>query len=111
MGVYSPGTFPIYGRAVVGSGFLIAAHEGIKIFNVYTSTFETVGQGWYASFSSDGSHIVGSKGKDIFTMNSDGSNLKTIYTEMDSTKGIINPQFSPDDRYVVFQSLWTVELH
>ena len=107
VGVYSPGSFPLYGKAVVGSGFLLAASDGIKIFNVYTSTFRTVGQGWYASFSSDGSQIVGSKGKNIFTMNSDGSNVQTIYTEMDSTKGIINPQFSPDDRYVVFQSLWT----
>lgn len=107
VGVYTPGSFPTYGRAVVGSGFLLAAHDGIKIFNVHTSTFQTVGQGWYASFSSDGSQIVGSQGKNIFTMNSDGSNVRTIYSEMDSTKGIINPQFSPDGRYVVFQSLWT----
>jgi Tol biopolymer transport system component len=111
VGVFSAGSFPIYGRAVEGPNFLLGGVDGIRIFNVYTATSQTVGHGFYASYSSDGSQIVANQGKNIFTMNSDGSNVHTIYSELDSTKAIAYPQFSPDGRYVVFQTLWSVTLN
>lgn len=110
VGVHAGGFFPIYGRPVFGPNFLIGGADGMKVFNVYTSTFQTVGQGSEPSYSSDGSRIVVNRGSSIVTMNSDGSNAQTIYSATDSTWSLRYPQFSPDGRYVVFEVLWSVRL-
>jgi len=100
--------FPAFGRVLVGSNLLFADLDTIKILNVYTSALSRVGLGFYASFSSDGSKIVGSDGRSIYIMDSDGTNQERKYTEVDSEKSISFPQFSPDGRFIVFQTAWTV---
>jgi Tol biopolymer transport system component len=102
------GGYPVYGRGVVGPNLLLVDNGTITVFNIFTSNVLRLGKGFDASFSSDGLEIVGSNGKTIFTMDSVGNNVHTIYSEMDSTKSIVFPQFSPDGKYVVFETLWEV---
>ena len=99
--------FPPYGRKVVGPNLILADNGRIKIYNLFTSEARDVGKGSSAFFSSDGSKIVSSDAKTIFILNSDGTDKHIIFTETDPEKSIINPQFSPDDKLVVFQESWT----
>jgi hypothetical protein len=105
VGINSSEYFPIFGKVVDGPNVLISGVGGIKIFNVYTSAFKIVGLGFEATYSSDRTRIVASQDKTITTMNSDGSNVQQIYA--DSTVSIRYPQFSPDGKYVVFETLWS----
>jgi Tol biopolymer transport system component len=102
------GGFPAFSRAVVGPNLLIADVGTIKVFNVNTAEVQSLGSGWGASFSSDGSIIVANDGRSIYTMDAFGQNKLMIYSEQDSIKSINNPLFSPDNKYIVFQTMWSV---
>jgi Tol biopolymer transport system component len=102
------GGFPAFSRSVVGSNLLIANLDTLKSFNINTGQVSILGLGWCASFSSDGSQIVAYQGATIYIMDSSGHNQHTIYSEQDPAKSISNPLFSPDDKYVVFQTSWSV---
>lgn len=106
--VFSSG-FPAHGRALFGNKLLFADRDTIKILDVYTSIMQTPVKGYYASFSSTGARIVYGDNKTIWTANSDGSNQLTIYTEKDSVTSISYPQFSADDRSIIFLTGQTIE--
>jgi hypothetical protein len=107
IGIHTGG-FPVYGRGVAGSNLLLTDNGVVAIFNMNTSNVLRLGPAYDASFSTDGSKIVASRGKTVFTMDASGGNFQTIYSETDSTKSIVLPQFSPDGRYVVFETVWSV---
>jgi len=107
IGTLSAG-FPEYGRVLVNGKLLFADLGMIKVLDIYASSTITLTQGFYASYSFDGSKIVYSNGRSICTMNGNGSNQQTIYTEQDSTKSIGYPQFSVDDKIIIFTTSYTV---
>ena len=96
-GVLLSGSFPLSGKTVDGSHFLMSGIDGIRIFDVDDLTARTVGQGRDPSYSPDGSQIVFIQGSKVITMNPDGSNVKTIAV-LDSMKSLSWPRFSPEDR-------------
>jgi Tol biopolymer transport system component len=102
---------PGYGRALVGGKLLFADLGMIKVLDIYTSSISNLTQGFYASYSFDGTKIVYSDGHSICTMNGNGSSQQTIYIEQDSTKSIEYPQFSADDKLIIFPTSYTVITH
>lgn len=99
--------FPPFGRKLVGPNLILAELGTINIYNIFTSQVRSVGKGNYAFFSSDGSKIVSGDASTVFILNSDGTGKRIIFSEPDPNKSIINPQFSPDDKFVVFRQSWT----
>jgi Tol biopolymer transport system component len=102
------GGFPDYSRALVGSKLLFVDLDTIKILDINDSTVQTPATGYYASFSFDGARIVFADNKTIWTANSDGSNKLTIYAEEDSATSVSYPQFSWDNRNIVFLTSQTI---
>ena len=95
------------GRMVVDSS-LVLADGRIKIYNLFGVQVRDVGRGGSATFSSDGSKVVGSDSKTVFIVNSDGTGEHIVFAETDPKKSMIGPpQFSPDDKLVVFTEYWT----
>ncbi|MCX6134950.1 MAG: hypothetical protein NTU47_14150 [Ignavibacteriales bacterium] len=107
MGELLSGSFPLSGKTVDGSHFLMSGIDGIRIFDVDNLTVRTVGQGRDPSYSPDGSQIVFIQGSNVVTTNADGSHVKTIAV-LDSIKSLKYPQFSPDGKHVVLWSVWKV---
>jgi hypothetical protein len=107
MGTNSGG-FPAVGRAVDAPNLLITDIGTIKVFNLNTAEVQNIGSGWGASYSSDGSRIVANDERSIYTMDAFGQDRLMIYSVQDSLKTINNPQFSADNKYIVFQTMWSV---
>jgi Tol biopolymer transport system component len=102
------GGWSTYGR-VLSNGKLVYFDMGvIKVMDINAGSTSSLASGYYASFSSDGSRIVYSNNRTISIMNGDGSNQQQIYTERDSIKSVANPQFSTDNKSIIFMTSYTV---
>jgi hypothetical protein len=101
-------TYPLEGKALQGGKFLFVVVNSIKILDIDSRQIVNVAQGFSASFSSDGTKIVYSDGKVIYAANSDGTNEQPIYTEQDADKWVSDPQLSPDGRFVIFRTIYSV---
>ncbi len=98
---------PAYGRVLSGSRLLCTYINTIKMLDLFTSKVSVIAQGFYATFSLDGTRIVYTDDRTIYIMNSDGSDARAVYTEKDAKKSIWEPELSPDNRCIVFQTMYT----
>ena len=96
-----------YGRILSGTRLLIADRGLIKTIDLSSLEITTLAEGWDASFSNDGTFIVFSNGRTISIMNSDGSNPRAVYTETDAKRSIENPKLTPDNRNIIYCSVYT----
>ena len=103
----SAGGFPGYGRILVNGNLLFSDALMIKVLDIDAATISTLVQGYYPSYSSDGSRIVYVKGSSMYMMDAHGGNQQTMYTEQASTKSIGFPLFSADDKNIIFTTSYT----
>ncbi|HLP80960.1 MAG TPA: hypothetical protein VK141_03065, partial [Nitrosomonas sp.] len=96
------------GRTFVRGKLVYNYLNVIKILDVNALTSRSLAKGFDPAFSSDGSRIVFRDDRSIYTMNSDGSNQKTLYSEPDSSRYVATPQFSADDKNIIFITSYTV---
>jgi Tol biopolymer transport system component len=109
IGTRPPG-WPWNGRVLVNGKLLYNDLVMIKVLDINTSRISSLCQGYYASYSKDGSRIVylDFHAHSICMMNGDGSNQQTIYTEQDQSKSPGSPQFSADEKFIIFTTEYSV---
>ena len=99
---------PYTGKVLQGDSLLCLNGDFATIF-VYTSdTLIEVARGYDATFSADGKKIVYHDLTHIFLQNIDGTNIQLVYTEQDQNKTVELPQLSPDGKFIIFQTLYSV---
>jgi Tol biopolymer transport system component len=100
--------FPGYGRVLVQTKLLFTDLDTIKILDLNTLQLIRPGRAFGATFSSDGSQIVAHRLGTVFIVNSDGSNLRTVYSEPDERASIMQVHFTPGDSHVLFSTSMTL---
>ena len=85
--------------------------SSIKIMDIMKNEIKEIAKGQYASFSSDGNKIVYSNGKQINLIDLNGNNEILIFKEDDEKRWILNPRLSPDDKYIVFETSYSVQVN
>ena len=109
IGTRPPG-WPWNGRVLVNGKLVYNDRMMLAVLDVITSGFSSLRQGYFASYSKDGSKIVylDFDAHSICMMNADGSNQQTVYTEPDPLMSPGFPQFSADEKYIIFTTEYSV---
>lgn len=97
------GSFSYSGRQVAGSKLILTHYDTTRIIDIYTSQVLSHFQAEGASFSSDGTQIVGCYGPNLLLLSAAGNYLKTLYSSPVARSKIRSPQFAFDDSHVLFE--------
>lgn len=95
------------GKIVSGPNLLVAEGLLINVLNVFSPSETTLGSGWGANFSTDGSQVVSYGDSTLYLMNSSGGDRHLLFTAARPARAITDAEFSPDGRYIVFCTEWT----
>jgi hypothetical protein len=103
--------FPYSGKILQGDSLLCVERCSIKILESANEKIVNVAQGCSATFSVDGMKIVYTDGSRIYIQNTDGTNIQFVYSEQDQSKTVVLPQLSPDGKFIIFQTLYSIPMN
>ena len=103
------GLFSPYTGKIVEADSFICTNDGFVSYYIYTrDTLIRVARGYDATFSADGKKIVYDDYTNIFVEDVDRTNINLVYTEQEQGKNITLPQLSPDGKFIVFQTNYSI---